>query len=76
MILKKTGLLATIAAACILSACGSAPTWEKAGATMDERDNLISKCRYQIGLNKIDEDERKEMLSDCMRAEGYRLREN
>lgn len=43
---------------------------------MDERDNLISKCRYQIGLNKIDEDERKEMLSDCMRAEGYRLREN
>ncbi|WP_455233067.1 hypothetical protein [Geopseudomonas aromaticivorans] len=71
MLLKKICLLSI--AVGTLSACGSTPTWEKAGATMDERDNLISKCRYQIGINKVDEDEREALLSDCLRAEGYRL---
>lgn len=77
MFLKDVGRLAAIVSvAAAVSACGSAPTWEKAGATMDERDNRISKCRYEIGLNKIDDDERDDLLSDCMRADGYRLRES
>lgn len=71
MSVKKISLLAL--SVCALSACGSAPTWEKAGVTMDERDNTFSKCRYEIGIAKVDRDEREELLTDCMRAGGYRL---
>ena len=72
MFLKKFSLLAI--AACTLSACSSAPSWDKAGVTMDERDNTVAKCRYEIGIHKIAEKERDSLLQDCMRAEGYRLR--
>lgn len=55
-----------------LTGCFSTATWNKSGVSAYNTNNQLSKCRYEIGLAKVSKEEKQELLSDCMRAEGFR----
>ena len=64
------------AAALLLSlvACSSTPKaeWVKPKASKDDTYTQLSDCQYQVGLAKVPEDERKQMVAHCMRGKGFR----
>ena len=65
-----TGLL-TIASIGI--GCSSAqPMWRKPGVTPFDMQNTVAKCRYDVGLAKVTQNEKHEMIRDCMLSQGYR----
>ena len=57
-----------------LVACASAPQaeWVKPRATKEETYTQFSDCNYQVGLAKVPEAEREQMVAHCMRGKGYR----
>lgn len=57
-----------------LVACASAPQaeWVKPRATKEETYTQFSDCNYQVGLAKVAEGEREQMIAHCMRGKGYR----
>lgn len=65
-----------LAAALALSvvACSSTPKaeWVKPGASKQETYTQFSDCNYQVGLAKVPEGEREQMVAHCMRGKGYR----
>lgn len=66
-----TSVLASIL---ILSGCSSAPksTWKKAGISQHDTHNAIQKCKYQIGIAKVNSEKENSLFSSCMESEGYR----
>ena len=64
------------AAALVLSlaACSSTPKaeWVKPSASKQETYTQFSDCNYQVGLAKVPEGEREQMVAHCMRGKGYR----
>ncbi|WP_169802313.1 hypothetical protein [Hydrogenophaga flava] len=65
-----------LAAALLLSlvACSSTPKaeWVKPKASKDDAYTQLSDCQYQVGLAKVPEDEREQMVAHCMRGKGFR----
>lgn len=57
-----------------LAACSSTPKaeWVKPNASKDETYTQLSDCQYQVGLAKVPEGEREQMVAHCMRGKGYR----
>nr|QZL14127.1 hypothetical protein [uncultured bacterium] len=56
-----------------LSACAS-PAWRKPGVTWEDTKSAHSQCNYEIGLNKIQESKKRELINSCMEAKGFRFR--
>lgn len=65
-----------VAAALLLSlaACSSTPKaeWVKPGSSKEQTYTQFSDCNYQVGLAKVSEGEREQMVAHCMRGKGYR----
>ena len=71
--MKKTIIGALAVSTLLLSACStSQPMWRKAGITPHDVNNALAKCRYDVGLAKVNQNEKAEMIQDCMMAQGFR----
>jgi hypothetical protein len=72
--MKVSILTSVLASVLILSGCSSAPksTWKKAGISQHDTHNAIQKCRYQIGIAKVESEREKSLFGSCMESEGYR----
>lgn len=46
--------------------------WVKPKASKDDTYTQLSDCQYQVGLAKVPEDEREQMVAHCMRGKGFR----
>ena len=70
---EKTIIGALAVSTLLLSACStSQPMWRKAGITPHDVNNALAKCRYDVGLAKVNQNEKSEMIQDCMMAQGFR----
>ncbi|MGL6303742.1 hypothetical protein ACSZMJ_18085 [Aeromonas caviae] len=60
----------------LLTSCASdpQPTWRKEGVSHDDTLTALSQCKYEIRLNNISDEEKNEVITDCMQAKGYRWR--
>lgn len=70
-------ILLASAAALVLTACAApAPqyAWVKEGASAHATQSDLSKCNYQIKLQKTPVQEQNELRKLCMQGEGYRLK--
>lgn len=58
----------------MLAACASGPQaeWVKPRVSKDETYTQLSECNYQVGLAKVPEGEREQMVGHCMRSKGFR----
>ena len=71
--MKKTVLTLMTASALLLSACStSQPMWRKVGVLPFDMNNTLAKCRYDVGIAKVTQQEKAEMVHDCMVSQGYR----
>lgn len=80
-ILVKLGLIASCV---VLTACGTSPTvtqkkyvpeWTKVDATPYERQTIISRCKYEIGMNSSvveNSPKARDLFNQCMQKEGFR----
>lgn len=72
--LVKFGLVAS----CVfVTACSTPhnPQWVKPNVTPYERQNTISRCKYEIGMNNSVQDnseKARNLFRQCMQKEGYR----
>ena len=62
----------TVLAACDGGSSEPRMDWAKSGAGEPEKVTALSDCRYQIRINKVDEDEQDELLKLCMQGKGFR----
>ena len=58
----------------ILSGCVVGPGWYKEGVNYDDTQNVLSKCKYDIGLALVSSNNKPELISDCMKSQGYRYK--
>ncbi len=63
-----------IVAALFGSGCVVGPSWHKQGISYDDTENILAKCKYDIGLAKVNANEKPELIADCMKSQGYRFR--
>ena len=71
--MKKTIIGALAVSTLLISACStSQPMWRKAGIAPHDVNNALAKCRYDVGLAKVNQNEKTEMIQDCMMAQGFR----
>lgn len=67
-----------IVLAFFLVSCGGGyqhqSAWRKAGVPASVAADVASQCRYEIGVNKISNSERKQLFKDCMQGKGFRWR--
>ena len=59
---------------CCIAAEPFEPRWERPGATPDEAEQQLSRCRYDVGMNAANLESSKvmDLIDDCMKKEGYR----
>lgn len=62
-----------LSAISLISSCAT-PTWYRANTSPYQMENDLSKCRYDIRMNKMSEARVEQITQDCMRARGYRWR--
>ena len=69
-------LVIAFGTAALLSACSSPPRYAyvKEGASTHTTQSALSKCEYQIKVQKTPPGERAELKNLCMEGEGYRLK--
>ncbi|MFC6051364.1 hypothetical protein A6M14_01450 [Acinetobacter sp. Ac_877] len=58
----------------VLVGCGSTASWKKNGISRYDMQNTLAKCRYDVGLAKVNAKEKKSMENNCMISQGYRFR--
>lgn len=65
-----------VLSAVVLSACSSPPKYAyvKEGASRHSTETALSKCEYQIKLQKTPVGEQNALRKLCMEGEGYRLK--
>ena len=70
----KTSVFLSIAVAGLLVGC-AAPlmVWTKPGVSQEDRNSPLSKCEYQVRLQKTPESDVQGLMRLCMQGEGYRL---
>ncbi len=70
--MKKFIIGGMAASTLLVSACStSQPMWRKAGITPHDTNNALAKCRYDVGLAKVNQNEKAEMIRDCMMAQEF-----
>lgn len=70
--MKKVYLTGILMLSTIIVGCSSTPMWRKVGMSPFDIQNTLAKCRYDVGLAKISQNEKAEMVRDCMMAQGFR----
>jgi hypothetical protein len=70
----KTSLLLSVATAGLLLGCAAPrPVWIKPGVSKEDRNSVLSKCEYQVRLQKTPQADMQSLMKLCMQGEGYRL---
>lgn len=70
-------LAIVVLSAVALSACSSPPRYAyiKEGSSRHSTQTALSKCEYQIKLQKMPVGEQNALRKLCMEGEGYRLKQ-
>jgi hypothetical protein len=55
-----------------MTGCGGAAGWHRNGVSVQNTNNVISQCEYEMGMNKVSASERKQLLTHCMQRQGFR----
>ncbi|STO54710.1 Uncharacterised protein [Canicola haemoglobinophilus] len=48
------------------------PYWYKEGATARDASTKLAKCKYDVGMNKVDPSGEISLIHSCMIADGFR----
>ena len=71
--MKNIIFFSLILSTIFISACStSQPMWRKSGITLHDSNSTLAKCRYDVGLAKVNQNEKAEMINDCMMSQGFR----
>lgn len=73
--MKKLFIFMSLAA--LLSACETTYRWHKTGMTMEQTENKIAQCQYDIRMNRstqLDQLEMQQAFEACMKKDGFRWR--
>ncbi len=74
--MKLSIIFSSIICLSMVSSCTVAPSaspmWQKAGISQDDTRSTMQKCKYQIGIAKVNSERESSLFSSCMEAEGYR----
>lgn len=60
----------------IIVGCASTPPvsfWKKADTPLNTAQDAYSKCKYDIGMNKVSKDQEMDLVANCMQMQGYRM---
>jgi hypothetical protein len=70
-------LVIAVLSAIVLSACSSPPryAYTKEGSSRHTTESALSKCDYQIRVQKTPVGEQRALRKLCMEGEGYRLKQ-
>lgn len=69
---KKAAVLLSFVT--LLSGCATEPTWKKTGVSHDDSVSALSECKYQVGVNKVEKSEQRDLVKECMQSKGFRWR--
>lgn len=69
---KRISALIVTSLTLTLSGCASTPAWHKSGVNKYDTQTALSDCRYSVGMNKVDKNEKDQLIRDCMQARGFR----
>ncbi|QIG05456.1 hypothetical protein GTK47_08935 [Proteus sp. ZN5] len=58
----------------ILNGCVVGPGWYKEGISYENSQNILAKCKYDIGIAKVSSNEKPELIAECMKSQGYRYK--
>ncbi len=58
----------------ILSGCVVGPGWYKEGVSYENSQDILAKCKYDIGIAKVNINEKPELIAECMKSQGYRYK--
>lgn len=59
--------------ASILVACASpSPRWQKNGMSQYDVNNAIAKCEYDVGMAKVEPNEKNQLVISCLQSKGFR----
>ncbi len=67
------GIVISFMGVLTLSASAS-PAWQKSGVTWEDTKSAHAQCNYDVGLNKVQESKKRELINFCMQAKGFRFR--
>lgn len=65
-------ILLVILVTLITGCSSSSPSFHKNGVSAYDGTNTLSECKYQVGLNKIPQDQQKRLIIECMQSKGFR----
>lgn len=51
---------------------GHQRAWKKPGVTQYNLENASSECKYQIELNRVPANARRNVYANCMQSKGFR----
>ncbi|HCH51293.1 MAG TPA: hypothetical protein DEV59_11490 [Proteus sp.] len=72
--MKFFKIFTVILAVLILSGCVAGPGWYKEGVPYDDSQNTLAKCKFDIGIAKVNSNEKTELIAECMKSQGYRYK--
>ena len=72
--MKKYLAFISLISALLVSGCVMGPGWYKEGISPSDTENILAKCRYDIGIAKVNANDKAELIADCMKYQGYRFR--
>jgi hypothetical protein len=47
--------------------------WAKPRVSLRTAQNIHAKCKYDVGMNKVPQVEKKILIDDCMKMKGFRI---
>ena len=48
--------------------------WAKPKVSLQTAQNIHAKCKYDVGMNKVPQAEKQILIDDCMKMQGFRIR--
>ncbi|MEQ4923439.1 hypothetical protein [Proteus hauseri] len=72
--MKALKISILISSVLILSSCVVGPGWYKEGVPYDDAQNTLAKCKFDIGIAKVNSNEKTELIAECMKSQGYRYK--
>ena len=65
----------SVAVAAVFTGCAAhQPSWQKEGSSAEIAKTAHASCKYHVTMNKIAEEQQKELVRNCMEGKGYRWR--
>lgn len=58
----------------LLCGCVVGPGWYKEGVNYEDSENVLEKCKYDIGIALVSSNERPELIAECMKSQGDRYK--